>query len=69
MAQPEPVKESRAAWYCDGWCQFRVWKWSGGEGGLTAHLGTSLMDWAVDVEKRVRREMAVVVYFMIAGSW
>lgn len=40
-----------------------------GEGGLTAHPGTSLMDWAVDVERSVRRETAVVVYFMVAGSW
>lgn len=37
------------------------------EGCLTAHPGTSLRDWAAEVERRVRREMAVAVYFIVAG--
>lgn len=34
---------------------------------LTAHPGTSARDWAVEVERRVRREIRVVVYFIVVA--
>ena len=66
--QPELVKELRAASDCRGWVNRRFGDERRGGKRLTAHAGTSLRDWAAELERRVRREIAVAVYFIFAVS-